>query len=129
MHRRSFLKAMAGSSVILAGAGLTGCVVQSKPQPSRRPVYDDANYDYYYYPDVNVYFHISTGYYYYWDRKVWVRARRLPRHYHLNHRYRRRLLIRDRHPYERNREHRREYREGRRDDRRNRRKGWREDRR
>ena len=131
MHRRSFLKMLTGSGAILIGASISGCVVHSEPPHKQRPVHVERDYDYYYYPNVNVYFHISSGFYYYWHRDIWVRARNLPRQYHLNHGHRKRLRIRDRHPYTRNHEHRREHRRedsrDRRDDHRDRRKDRRDD--
>jgi hypothetical protein len=40
-----------------------------------RPVY---NYDYHYYPNTRVYFHLSSGYYYYRPYNTWLRVRTLP---------------------------------------------------
>ncbi len=105
MERRDFVKlAMAGALTATAFA-LPGCeeVYLERPySPSRR-------FDYYYYPDINVYFHISSGrYYYFWDG-VWIYSRVLPSYYYLDPVYRVVIVITDRYPYLRNREHRRKF--------------------
>jgi hypothetical protein len=97
-------------------SGLTACTTvdeHERPIPGRapsyepRPVYSD--YDYYFYPNVAVYFQISTGYYFYEDHGRWVRVRQLPPNIHLDSRYRRQLTIRDPYPYTRYAEHARQY--------------------
>ena len=66
-------------------------------------------YDYYYYPGVRVYFHFSTGYYYYHDRTHWLRVRVLPSHIHLHPDHRVRLKIKSEKPYHRHSEHKKRY--------------------
>ena len=85
------------------GASLAACVVED-PYPGYR------DYDYYYYPDVNVYFGLGSGHYFYVANNVWVRRRYLPPHIHLHPRYRRPVLIRDPRPYRFNKEHRHRFR-------------------
>lgn len=65
---------------------------------------------YYYYPDVQVYFHYSSGFYFYFDNGLWLRTRILPRHYILNPRARVHLHIKNHKPYIFHREHRQKYR-------------------
>lgn len=129
MDRRDFLRISLVSFVGLLGAGLGGCT--SYPHgPShreRRPPRRD--YEYYYYPEANVYFHIVTGYYYFPYHGRWYRSQTLPSHFHLTRRYRKRIFIEEARPYQRNHEHREKYgrgydrqRHGRRDQSRSRRK-------
>ncbi len=112
-------------------SGLTAC--ETVDQPDRRgsdrppyyeprPVYSD--YDYDFYPNVGVYFQVSTGFYYFQDRGRWVRARQLPPYVHLDSRYRKQMHIRDPYPYMHYEDHARKY--GHRDDDRGR---WEEERR
>ena len=108
MHRRQFIRLLSGSAAVALGFGLAGCTYDGDYPTRRRISYPAPDYGYYYYPDVNVYFHIITGFYYYHHGSVWHRSRRLPRHFHLNRHHRRRLYIREPRPYDRNREHRRE---------------------
>jgi hypothetical protein len=102
MLRRRFTQLLTGSVAVAFGSGLAACTY-----PEYYP--QDLNYGYYYYPNVNVYFHIDTGYFYYRTGSAWHRSRSLPRHIHLDRRHRRRLSIREPRPYDRNREHRRRY--------------------
>lgn len=62
-------------------------------------IYSDDYVDYYYYPDVEVYFHILTGYYFYHDHGHWIRTKRLPTHIHLHHHRRHHLKYRGDKPY------------------------------
>ncbi|NVK39813.1 MAG: hypothetical protein HWE39_01100 [Oceanospirillaceae bacterium] len=55
--------------------------------------YSSAYDDYYFYPDVGVYFSIRSGDYWYRPHDHWVRVRQLPSHYHLNHRHRVKLKL------------------------------------
>jgi hypothetical protein len=102
MNRRRFFQLMLGGALTTFGSGLTACAVY-RPYP-RNP-----HYNYYYYPDVDVYFHIYTGYYYYVVDHVWVRSRTLPHYIYLSPAQRRTLSIHDAHPYTRNRAHRRQF--------------------
>lgn len=67
-------------------------------------------YDYYYYPRAQVYFHFTTGTYYYWDGGVWVTSRTLPRHIHLDATNRVRIQVESDKPYLKFNEHNRIYR-------------------
>lgn len=97
-------------------SGLTACTtVHEHDYPPRErvpyhepsPVYSE--YDYYFYPNVAVYFQISSGFYFYEEHGRWVRVRQLPPYIYLDSRYRRHLNIRDPYPYIRYTEHARQY--------------------
>ena len=66
-------------------------------------------YDYYYYPNYSVYFHISTGYYHYYDGRSWIKVRTLPPRYILNSSDRVRLVINSDRPYIAHNKHRTTY--------------------
>lgn len=66
-------------------------------------------YDYYYYPRAQVYFHFTTGIYYYRDGGVWVTAKILPQHIHLDATNRVRIRVESDRPYIRFNEHNRIY--------------------
>lgn len=101
MDRRGMFRILAGG----AAMALAGCApVYYGPEP--RP---DWRYDYYYYPHVDVYFHVYSGYYFYRDRDAWRRTRVLPSVYVLDPRYRVNLRIRDDRPYVRHPQHRQAY--------------------
>ena len=105
MDKRRFLKLFLGAGAVTATGALGACV----PFAPYDPYQAGPRYDYYYYPDVNVYYGISTGFYYYFFRNRWIRARRLPRHIVLVPRYRRPIFVGRPRPYRFNREHRRRY--------------------
>ena len=67
-------------------------------------------HDYYYYPSVRVYFRYSTGYYYYPSGTVWIKTRKLPPRYRLDHHDRIVIRIEDKKPYARHKQHREKYR-------------------
>lgn len=102
MNRRTFMRGASLLAVGLSAAGLAGCEVAVV-----RPAY--GRFDYYYYPDVNVYFHVWTGYYYYYVDGVWVRATVLPGYILLDPVYRQVLVIEDPLPYRHNAQHRQRY--------------------
>lgn len=109
MERRRLIGFLGGAVAITLIPGLSACTYTPRygaPAPQPYPPY---YYDYYYYPHVGVYFHIYTGYYYYRDGHAWRRTRKLPRHFYLDNRHRRKIVIRDENPYTRHPEHRREY--------------------
>ncbi|MBE9552151.1 MAG: hypothetical protein IMF05_01680, partial [Proteobacteria bacterium] len=112
MERRKLVRLMAGTAAIALMPGLAGCVVERtvyQPAPVPRPVYRPPEYyNYYYYPNVAVYYHIQTGFYWYFTDGYWRRSRRLPRHIHLRG-PRHTFVIRDENPYQRHRDHRRRY--------------------
>ncbi len=66
-------------------------------------------YDYYYYPNTSVYFHVSTGYYHYYDGRNWIKVRSLPPRYKLDSSYRVRLKINSDTPYVNHNDHRTRY--------------------
>lgn len=107
MERRKLIGLLGGACVAAISPGLAGCY---GPAPYGPPdPWPPQYYDYYYYPHVDVYFHIYTGWYYYRSGSVWWRVRRLPPHIHLDHRYRRPIVIRDDLPYRRHPQHRKTY--------------------
>lgn len=69
--------------IILAGLGLSSCAVYDRPY---RPGYIQSSpppvtvgyYDYWYYPDVQVYFDFNRQVYFYFTNNRWVEARVLP---------------------------------------------------
>lgn len=79
---------------------LSGCVY-GPPYYGPPPYYHyhPNIYDYYYYPHAQVYFHFTTGIYYYRDGGVWVTARTLPPHIHLDANDRVRVQINSDRPY------------------------------
>ena len=77
--------------------------------PPAYPDYHPHYYDYYYYPSVGVYFHFTTGYYYYRDHTHWVRARVLPPHIHLDVHNRVKIHVKSDKPYVKYPEHKRIY--------------------
>lgn len=87
--------------VLLSGTALigSGC---SNDYYGAPPTYRTANYypyDYYYYPRVSVYFHITSGYYYYRDGATWVRVRTLPSRFLLDSRNRVKVRVNSDKPY------------------------------
>ncbi len=102
ISKRGFLRMLGAAGALAATAPLSACFVAA-------PVRTDWGHDYYFYPDVNVYFGLATGYYYYPVNRRWIRARRLPPHIHLRPAYRRRLLVRGLNPYRYNTQHRRRF--------------------
>lgn len=89
---------------------LTGCVYDPiyygpPPHTSYHPHY----YDYYFYPSVQVYFHFTTGFYYYLDGRTWIRTRVLPPHIHIDTRDRVQIRIDSDKPYLKLPEHTRIY--------------------
>lgn len=95
-------------TVLGAAIALTAChsgyyrstvVYQDDPYYADR-YWPQDRYDYHYYPDVNVYFHVSTGFYFYRDHHhKWHKVHRLPVHIHLNHHNRQHLHIKHEKPY------------------------------
>lgn len=111
MHEYVRFRLVAGILGATLALAVTGCVVV--PAHER---YDSGGAvvevsDYYYYPDIQVYYSISTGYYFYRSGGIWVRARMLPRRYILNPRSRVRIRAPRHRPYEHFPDHQRMYRE------------------
>jgi hypothetical protein len=107
MVERSRIRFLTAALASLATLGLPACSERYYGAPPRS--YPPHHYDYYYYPDVDVYFHIYSGWYYYRDHRHWRRVRRLPHHIHLRPHHRHRLRIWDSEPWYRHEEHRRRY--------------------
>jgi len=92
-------------------AGISACTAQYRDGPPvYRSDYYHKPYHYHYYPSSRVYFHISSGNYYYRGRDHWKRTRKLPRHYILDRRDRVRLWIDADKPHSRHIVHREKYR-------------------
>jgi len=103
--------------VVLSGIALLGGVTllssgcsndYSRTSPAYTSVYYNP-YDYYYYPNLSVYFHISSGYYYYREGTNWRRVRTLPSRYSLDSRNRVQVVIKSGKPYVKHDTHRTRY--------------------
>lgn len=107
--KKPSLKSVAAVFVVGALLGLTACDdVRVRSVAVGSSYYQP--YDYYYYPNTRIYFNISTGYYYYPDRDRWVRIKRLPPRYRLNHNDRVTIRIKSKdQPYLYHKEHRARY--------------------
>jgi len=75
--------------------------------PSREPV---DRWDYYYYPDVEVYYSYSTGYYYYYNDGRWISSLILPSRFVLDNRQRVKIHVKNERPYLYHDEYRAKYR-------------------
>lgn len=103
---------MAVGVALLTGTTLivtTGCSDGHRVRPAVYGAAYYSPYDYYYYPAPSVYFHMSTGYYYYPDGVTWIRVRELPPRFYLDSRYRSRIVVNSTTPYIRHKEHRVQY--------------------
>lgn len=109
MAAMKLIKLLTGSLVFIFVIGLGACVYN--PNYARPParIHAPYFYDYYYYPNVDVYFDLSLGYYYYRSSKHWARTRALPKHIYLDHRYRKSLHMEHKTPYVKHPEHRQKY--------------------
>lgn len=87
---------LALAAALLVGA--TGCTVYPARPGGPAVAYPGYYYDYYYYPNVDVYFHVYTGDYWYRSGDRWISTRTLPPRFYLDPRYRRTLQIRDDRP-------------------------------
>jgi hypothetical protein len=95
MNRRRVISGLAAMGGLGLAFGLGGCTVverDGRPRYASRPAY---YYDYYYYPHMDVYFHLFSGDYYYRRDGRWLRARTLPPGKWIDRRYRVRLRIED----------------------------------
>jgi hypothetical protein len=96
-------------AVLVTGTG--GCTAYYRDGPPvYRSEYYHHPYRYHYYPSTRVYFHISSGHYYYRDHDHWKRVRELPPKYRLDRRDRVRLWVDGDKPHSRHREHDGKYR-------------------
>lgn len=109
MAAKKMFKLLTGSLVFIIVIGLGACVVD--PNYKGPPVHTHAPHfnDYYYYPNVDVYFDLSLGYYYYHPGKNWVQVRVLPKHIYLDYRQRIPLHMEQKTPYVKHPEHREKY--------------------
>ncbi len=110
MHEYVRFRLVAGILGATLALAVAGCVVvpaHERYGPGGAVVEES---DYYYYPDIEVYYSISTGYYFYRSGGVWVHARTLPRRYFLDPRYRVRIQAPRHRPYEHFPDHERLYR-------------------
>lgn len=99
-----------GVLVIAAMVGLQACTYVEGPVRPVTQVHPADYYDYYYYPDVDVYYHLYLGHYYYRAGRNWVKVRVLPRHIYLDHHYRIPVHVTYEAPYAKHAEHREKYR-------------------
>lgn len=98
------------SVFVISSIFVTGCVYDPTyygppPHYHHYPHY----YDYYYYPYARVYFHFTTGIYYYRDGGIWVTAKILPPHIHIDAKNRVRIRVESDKPYLKFNEHTRIY--------------------
>ena len=84
---------------------LPGCVYESPYYGPPHHHYHPHYYDYYYYPYTQVYFHFTTGIYYYREGGVWVTAKILPPHIHIDATHRVRIRVESDRPYIKFNEH------------------------
>lgn len=63
------------------------------------------HFDYYFYPSARVYFHFTTGTYYYLDGTIWIKTRVLPPHIRIDSSHRYKIRVESDRPYSRYREH------------------------
>ena len=95
--------------IILATAviSLSACFY-GPPAHHHRPAYYYP-YGYYYYPSVRIYFHYSTGFFFYLYDGIWIKTRVLPPHIHLSPHYRVHLNIKSDKPYLFHKQHTKQY--------------------
>ena len=97
--RRQVLRGLAISAVLGATFGIGGCAVYPDGRP-RYVSYPDYYYDYYYYPNIGVYYHPFSSDYFYRRDGRWWRTRVLPRNIWLNPRFRVPLHINKDRPFD-----------------------------
>ncbi|MFC6671792.1 hypothetical protein [Marinobacterium aestuariivivens] len=103
---------IAGPALLITALLLTACA--SGPYHTSATVggtgYYDSRYDdFYFYPNVGVYFSIRSGDYWYRPHGHWTRVRTLPSHIHLQPRHRVKLRLDHDRPYRHYDDHRRRY--------------------
>lgn len=97
---------------------LTGAVVSiimsscawPRSEHSSPYAYPSHYYDYWYFPDRHIYYHIYSGWYYYRDHGRWWRVRHLPPHISPDWSRRRRFNMRGSTPWQQHQEDRQKYR-------------------
>ena len=108
LFRNIMFSVVVGMPLLLAGCVYDPLYYGPPPRTSYYPHY----YDYYYYPSAHVYFQFTTGLYFYLDSGVWVTARVLPPHIHIDPRDRVRIQVETDKPYQKFPEHKRIYKPG-----------------
>ena len=103
-------KILPGILIIGFALLINACVVVVKENPNGHTrTHTSSSLQYwYYYPDSQVYYHITEHYYYYPDHGRWIKVRRLPEGWVLNSNYRVRLKITGK-PYVWHAKHKRRY--------------------
>lgn len=95
-------------AVSLAATGCSYHPTYPGPPPVRH--YASDYHDYYYYPDVDVYFRLDSGHYYHRRNGTWISVDVLPRPFHLDRHHRVPLRLHGSRPYVHHHEHRERYR-------------------
>lgn len=83
MNTNPSIRILASALALLAGLGLSSCAVYDSPYPpSYRPAPPPAvvYYDYWYYPDIQVYFDFNRRVYFYFTDNRWYEVAVLPPH-------------------------------------------------
>ena len=97
---RSAFRHTVYSILVSLSVVLTGCVHDPAYYgPPAHTHYYPHYYDYYFYPSVQVYFHFTTGLYYYLDDGIWISSRILPPYIHITDKDRVRIRIESDKPY------------------------------
>ena len=106
----SVTKSIIKTLIILSAiVSLNACVVRAHhPDAYGEPHLHGSLHAWYYYPNSEVYFHITDRYYYYYDGFAWVKATVLPRGWVLNPQFRVRINL-DGRPYLKHSQHQRKY--------------------
>ncbi len=109
--KKSFVTLAAFFTLLFCSANVQAQTINIEIQPSWGPVgYDYA--EFYYIPELNVYYDVANGLYYYYASRRWIGAPYLPvryKRYDLHSMYKV-VLNGDPHPWLSNRYHRRDYR-------------------
>lgn len=109
MTAMKFIKLLTGILTFILIVGLGACVYDPHYEGPSAHTHSPHFNDYYYYPNVDVYFDLFFGYYYYRPGKSWVRVRVLPKHIYLDRRHRIPLHMEHKTPYVKHPEHRKKY--------------------
>lgn len=112
IHTKPLFICRSVTCLILAGMAFVSAGCAYEPvyygPPSHNHYYPH-DYDYSFYPSARVYFHFSTGYYFYRVNGRWVKSHVLPSHIHLSITDRVRIRVESDKPYSRYDEHLRLY--------------------
>ena len=104
--RRLLFRQVAFSTIIGFSILQAGCVY-GPPYYGPPPHYHyyPHYHDYYFYPAARVYFHFTTGTYYYLDGTIWIKTRVLPPHIRIDARNRVKIRVDSDKPYLRFKDH------------------------